>query len=157
MPVLAWFIFRSLSPHRVRLPVNWVNGEWDSMSTESTQSETPCQLSQRRRHHRFRRFYLSTLTRLMWSLTLRWLSHCGVTLGINSVDGEWDFTSTESSPNVKRLIKSANSRTKSKTLKSLIIWPIYVWSVQKTRTKKSHAVYLSGAVQTVYLTIHITD
>jgi hypothetical protein len=40
---------------------------------------------------------------------------------------------------LKNSNKSANSSTKSKTLKSLIIWPMYVCSVQKTGTKKSHA------------------
>ncbi len=38
-----------LSQRRVRLHVNWVNAEWDSTLTESVWSETPRQLSQRRR------------------------------------------------------------------------------------------------------------
>jgi hypothetical protein len=40
---------------------------------------------------------------------------------------------------LKNLNKLANSRTKSKIFKSLIIWPIFVRPVQKTKTKKSHA------------------
>ncbi len=134
MPVLAWFIFRTLSWHRMRLPVNWVNTEWDSTLTVSTWSETPRQLSQHRRHLHLERFHLSALIELTWSLTPCWLSQCGVSLGVNSVDREWDSTSTESPPNLN---KSANSRTKSKTLKNLTIWPKYVWSMQKNRTKIS--------------------
>ncbi len=38
---------------------------------------------------------------------------------------------------LKNSNKSANSRTESKTLKSLIIWPIYVWIAQKTEQKTS--------------------
>jgi hypothetical protein len=37
-------IWRWLSWRRVSLPVNWVNAEWDSTSTESTRNETPGQL-----------------------------------------------------------------------------------------------------------------
>ncbi len=51
---------------------HWVNAEWDSMSTESTRSETPRQLSQRRIHQHIRRFYHSALTLLTWSLTPWW-------------------------------------------------------------------------------------
>ncbi len=109
MPVLVWFIFRTLSQRGVRLPINWVNAEWDSMSTESMRSETPRQLSQRRRHQHLRRFHHSALTELTWSLTPRWLSRHGVSLGVDSVDGEWDSASTESPPNVKNSNKSANS------------------------------------------------
>ncbi len=38
IPVLAWFISLTLSQRGVRLFINWVNAEWDSTSTESTQS-----------------------------------------------------------------------------------------------------------------------
>ncbi len=60
----------------MRLPVNWLNAEWDSPSTESTQSETPRRLSQRR-----------------------------VRLPVDWVNAEWEFTSTESmqSENSRRL------------------------------------------------------
>ncbi len=40
---------------------------------------------------------------------------------------------------LKNSNKSAILSTKSKTLQSLIIWPVYVWSVQKTGPQKSHA------------------
>ncbi len=131
---------RQLSQRGVRLCVNWVNAEWDSVSTESTRSETQRQLSEHRRHQHLRRFHHSALAQLTWSLNLHWLSLHVVLLGIDSVDREWDSVSTESLLSVKKLNKSANSSTKSKTLKSLIIWPIYVWTLQKTWTKKSHAI-----------------
>jgi hypothetical protein len=37
-------LFHTLSLGKVGLPVNWVNVEWDFISTELMQSETPCQL-----------------------------------------------------------------------------------------------------------------
>jgi hypothetical protein len=58
---------------------HWVDAEWDSLSTESTQSETPRQLSQCSRHQHLRRFHHSALTQLTWSLTPRWPSWGGVT------------------------------------------------------------------------------
>ncbi len=42
------------------------------------------------------------LYKLTWNLTPRWLSWCGVSLCIDSVDEEWDSSSTESPPNVKK-------------------------------------------------------
>jgi hypothetical protein len=137
---------RQLSQDRVRLHVNWVNAEWDSISTESTQrAPTFTKISRQLSQHRVRLHikwvnakgtnihedFNSVLIQLTWSLTPRWHSRHGVSLGTDSVDREWDSASIESPPNVKNLNKSANSRTKSKTLKSFIIWPIYVWSVQK--------------------------
>jgi hypothetical protein len=115
-----------LSQRGVRLHVNWVHTK-----------ETPHQLSQRRRHQHLLRFDHSALTQLTWSLTPHWLSQRWVSPGVDSL--EWDSVSTESPPILKNLSKSANLKTKWKTLKSLIIWLIYVWSVQKTRAKKSHA------------------
>ncbi len=94
-PICIWW-------RQVRFHVNWVNAEWDSTSTESMQSETPRQLSQCRRHQHLRRFYHSVLTQLTWSLTLHWLSWCGISLGVDSVDEERDSASTESPPNVKK-------------------------------------------------------
>jgi hypothetical protein len=136
MPVLACVISLTLSRRGVRLSVNWVNVEWDSTSTESTWSQTPRQLSQRRRHQHLQRFYHTALTQLTWSLTLRWLSWHRVSHRVDSVDEKWDSASTESPLNVKNLNKSANSRTKSKTFKSLIIW----CSISaKNENKKSHA------------------
>jgi hypothetical protein len=118
-----------LSQCRVRLHVNWVNPEWDSTSTESTQkAPTFTKISSFRvdsvdvESH-------SALTQSTWSLTWRWLSWRG-----NETRRQQSHCQM-----LKNLNKSANSSTKSKTLKSLIIWPMYVWSVQKTGTKKSHA------------------
>jgi hypothetical protein len=127
---LFWFD-SSLAP--------WVDVEWDSSSTESSPSETPRWLSQRRvRLHVnwfnaegtniYEDFIIcvdsvdveshSALTQLTGNETQRQLSHCRM---------------------LKNLNKSANSSTKSKTLKSLITWPIYGWSVKKTGSRKSHA------------------
>ncbi len=135
MSVLAWLISLTLSRCGVRLSINWVNTEWDSMSTESTRSETSCQLSQRRRLQHLRRFYHSTLTQLTWSLTLCWLSWRRVSLSVESVDEEWDSASTESPLNVKNLNKLANSRTKSKTFRNLL-YGLYVFDKCKKREQK---------------------
>ncbi len=72
-----------------------VDAESHSPSTESTPSETPCRLSQRRvRLHvnwvnaEWWMLVPSALTQLTWSLIPRWLSWRGVSLRVNSVDGE---------------------------------------------------------------------
>ncbi len=134
--VLAWFIFRTQSRRWVRLPFNWVNAEWDYMSTESTRSNTTCQLNQRRKHQHLQRFHYSMLTQLTSILTPHWLSQRGVSLGIDSVDRNETPRQLSHRQMLKNLNKSLNSRKKFKTLKS---FTVYVWSVQKTRTKKSHA------------------
>ncbi len=99
--------------------IHLLHTESDSASTESTRSETPRKLSQRRRHQHLKRFYHSALTQLTWSLTPHWLKWRGVSLGVDSVDGEKDSVSTESLPTVKNLIKSANLRTKLKKIQKL--------------------------------------
>jgi hypothetical protein len=81
MPALAQFIFLTLSPHIVKLPVNWVSAKWDSTSTESMQNETPHQLSQRRmRLHTnwVNAEWDSTLTESMQNETPHQLSQCGM-------------------------------------------------------------------------------
>ncbi len=109
-----------------------------STSTESTRIETPHQLSQWRRHQHLWKFHQSTLTQLTWSLT-----------PVDSADVESHMALTQLTRNetrhqlshcrmLKNLNTSGNSSTKSKTPKSLIIWPIYVWSVLN-QNKKSHA------------------
>ncbi len=119
---------RQLSQHGVRLHVNWVNAEWDSTSTESTQkAPTFTKISSFRvdsvdvESH-------SALTQSTWSL-----------LALTQLTGSETRRQLSHRQMLKNLNKSANSSTKSKTLKSLIIWPMYVWSVQKTGTNKSHA------------------
>ncbi len=128
MPVLVWFTFRTLSRRGVRLPVNWVNTEWDSTSTELTQkAPTFTKISSFRvdsvdvESH-------STLTQVNMESNPALTQLMGMRLDVNWVTAECK----------KNLNKSANSSTKMKTLKSLIIWPMHVWSVQKTRLK-SHA------------------
>ncbi len=130
--------------------VHWFNAEWDSPSTESTRSETPRQLSQRgmRLHVNWVNAECTNIHEDF--LIPRWLSWRGVSLCVDSVDVESHLALTQLTGSetrrqlshrqmLKNSNKSANSSTKSKTLKSLIIWPMYVWSVQKTGTKKSHA------------------
>ncbi len=94
-------IWRWLSWCGVSFPVNWVNAKWDSMSTVSTRSETPRQLSQQGIEifvnvgalciDSFDVESHSMLTKLTWNLCkcwypLRWLSWCGVLLCVDSVD-----------------------------------------------------------------------
>ncbi len=74
---------------QVSLYVNWVNAEWDYMSTESTQNDKIfvnvgvfCVDSVDVESH-------STLTQLTWSLTPRLLSWRRVWLRVNSVWGRW--------------------------------------------------------------------
>ncbi len=124
MPLLACFVFHTLSRRGVRLPLNWVNVEWDSPSSESVRSEPPHQLSQRRRHQHLLRFHYSVLTQLTWSLTC-----------VDLDDEECDSKSTESPPNVKKFKKVGEFKDKIENTQK----PYYlvVWSVQKTRTKIS--------------------
>ncbi len=139
MPVLPWVISLTLSRRGVRLSFNWVNVEWDSTSTESTWSETPRQQSQRRRHQHLRRFYHSTLTQLTWSLTLRWLSLRRVSLGVDSVDEEWDFALTESPPNVKKFEYIGEFKNKIENIQKPY-YLAYMCSISaKNEKKKSHA------------------
>ncbi len=117
MPILDWFIFCTLSWHGVRLSVNWVNVEWDSMSTESTQkaqtftkissfhvdsvdvesmrSETPCQLSQRgvRLHVHWVNAESTNIYKDF--IIQRWLSWHGVSLCVDSVDVESHLALTQ--------------------------------------------------------------
>ncbi len=152
---LFWFDFSS---------AHWVNGEWDSPSTESTQSETPCQLSQRgvRLHVNWVNAEGTDIDEDF--IIPRWLCWRGVSHCVDSVDMESHLALTQLMRNetrrqlshrqmLKNLNKSANSSTKLKTLKSLIIWPMYVWSVQKSRTKKYHA-SVPLSVTTVYVYVY---
>ncbi len=135
MPVLAWFIFCTLSRRRVRLPVNSVNTD-----------ATPCQLSQCRVRFHVTWVNAEGTNIYKFFINLRWLSWRGVFLRIDSVNVESYLALTQLTGNetlghrwiLKYFNKLANSRTKSKAFKSLIIWPFYVWSVHKTRTEKSH-------------------
>ncbi len=129
---------------------HWVDAEWDSPSTESTWSETTCQLSQGGVRVRVNLVKAEGKNIYEDFIIPRWLRWRRVSLHIDSVNVESHLTLTQLMGNetprqlshrwmLKNLNKWANSRIKSKTLKSLIIWPICVWSVQKTRKKKSHA------------------
>jgi hypothetical protein len=77
-----------LSQRGVRLHINWVNAEWDSTSTESTQ-KTPTFM-------KILSFHVdlvdveshSALNQLPWSLTWRWLSWRGMRLRVNWVTAE---------------------------------------------------------------------
>jgi hypothetical protein len=136
MPVLAWVISLTLSRREVRLSVNWVNVEWDSTSTETARSETSRQLSQRRKHQHLWSFYHSALTQLMWSLTLRWISWCGVSLGVDSVDKEWDSASTESPLNVKKIWIIRQIQEQNRKNSEALLFGLYVFDMCKKRGKK---------------------
>jgi hypothetical protein len=141
---------------------HWVYAEWDSPSTESTRSETSHQLSQH--GVRLHVNWVNAEGTIIYEdfIILRWLSWRGVSLRVDSVDVESHLALTQLTGNetrrqlshrrmLKYSNKSANSSTKSKRLKSLIIWPIYVWSVQKSGTRKSHAsVPLSKGMPSLY-------
>ncbi len=122
-----------------------VDAEWDSPSTESTQSETPCQLSQCRM--RLCVNWVNTEGTNIYEdfIISRWFSQRGVSLRVQltwSLTWHWlNWRRMSHCQMLKYSNKSANSRTKLKTFKSLIFRSIYVYilSVQKTRTKKSHA------------------
>ncbi len=105
--------------------------------TESTQSQTLLQLSQCGM-----RLYVNWVNAEYTNIQedfiiLRWLSWRGVSLRVDSVDVEAHLALTQLTRNetscqlshcqmLKNLNKSANSRTKSKKFKSLIIWTICV-------------------------------
>jgi hypothetical protein len=104
---------------------HWVDAEWESPSTESMQSETPCQMSQHGMSlhinwanaegtNIYEDFIIQRLAQLMWSLTPRWLSWHGVSLGVDSVHKEWDSASTESPPNVKKFEQVGEFKNKIK-------------------------------------------
>ncbi len=127
-------------------PSHWVDAESDSLSTEPTQSETPRQLSQRgvRLHVNWVNAEDTNIYKDF--IIPRWLSWRGVSLCVDWVDVEYHLALTQLTRNeiprqlshrgmLKNSNNSANSRTKSKTFKSLIICPICVRYVQKMRTK----------------------
>ncbi len=116
---------------------HWINAEWLAPSTEPTRSETPRQLSQHRRHQHLRRFPLSAMNQLTWSLTPHWLSRHGVSLGIDSVDREWDSASTESPPNVfKNRISRRKHKQNWKHSKDLLFGLYTVWLINAKKQKK---------------------
>jgi hypothetical protein len=137
--VSTWVISFTLSQRGVRLSVNWVNVEWDSTSTESTRVRLHVNWVNAEDTNIYEDFII-----------LHWLSWRGVSLRVDSVDVESHLAFTQLTRNEtpcqlshRRMLKNsnklANSRTKSKLFKSLIIWPVCVRQVQKTKTKKSHA------------------
>ncbi len=96
---------------------HWVDAEWDFPSTESTRSETPRQLSQRRRHQHFLRFYHSALTHLTWSLTPHW------------ADMESQLALTQLTGN-----ETWRQLSHSQMLKNLISWWIQVQNQKRSKT-----------------------
>ncbi len=140
-----------------------VDTEWDSPSTELTQCENPHQLSQHVVKLHFNWVNTEGVNIYEDFIIPRWLSWCWVS-HCDSVDGESHLALTQLMGNetlcqlshlqtLKNLNKSANLRTKSKKLKSLIIWhtSLYVWSVQKTRTKNLMQVNGYGVPYGMYL------
>ncbi len=74
---------RQLSQLGVRLHINWVNAEWDSMSTESTQMTPTFTKILSFRVDSVDVESHSMLTQLTWSLTWHWLSLRGMRLRVN--------------------------------------------------------------------------
>jgi hypothetical protein len=118
-------------------PSHWVDAESDSPSTESTQSETTRQQSQRGVNLHVNWVNAEDTNIYKDFIILHWLSWRGVSLCVDSVDVEYHLALTRLTRNefprqlshrrmLKNLNNSANSSTKSKTLKSLIIWPLCV-------------------------------
>ncbi len=103
-----------LSQHRMRLHVNWVNAEWDSTSTESTQN-TP------------------TFTKI---LSFR-IDSVDVESHLALIQLTRNETSHQLSHRrmLKNLNKSANSRTKWKNLK-VLLFGLYVFDKCKKREQK---------------------
>jgi hypothetical protein len=119
-------------------PSHWVNTKSDSSSTESMQSETPRQLSQRKVRLHVNWVNAEDTNIYEDFIIPRWLSWCGVSLCIDSVDVESHLALTQLTRNetprqlshcwmLKNLNKSANSKTKSNKFRSLIILPICDW------------------------------
>ncbi len=112
---LTYFIFRTLSPCGMRLPVNWVNksrvrvhidsinAQWDSTSAKSTVSlyEILKKVWICKSSLNFRLLYddpvdveSDSASTQMWSLTPRWLSWRGVRLHGNRVTVKWSKVRT---------------------------------------------------------------
>jgi hypothetical protein len=77
---LMWsLLLCQLSKSRMRLYVDRVNVEWDSMSTDSIPAI----------------YKNSALTQVMWSLTPHWLNRHGISLSVDPVDRESHSVSTQ--------------------------------------------------------------
>jgi hypothetical protein len=83
-------------------PSHWVNAESDFLSTMSTRSETPHQLSQCGVRFHVNWVNAGDINIYQDFIILHLLSWRRVSLGIDSVDKEWDSASTETLPNVKK-------------------------------------------------------
>jgi hypothetical protein len=116
-------------------PSDWVNAESDSSSTESKQNKTPRQMSQHRVRLHVNWVNAEDTNIYEDFIITRWLSWRGVSLCVDSVDVESHLALTQLTRNetprqlshrrmLKNSNKSANSRKKLKTFRSLIIWPI---------------------------------
>jgi hypothetical protein len=95
MPLLVWFVFRTLSWPGVRLPVNWVKTEWYSHHLSQCGVRLHVNWANAEDTNIYEDFIIqhwlswleshSLLTRLTWSLTWRWLSWRGMRLRVNWV------------------------------------------------------------------------
>jgi hypothetical protein len=79
---------RQLCQRGVRLHINWVNAEWESTLTESTQKTPTFTKILSFRVDSVDVESHSALTLLTWSLTWRWLSWRGTRLRVNWVTAE---------------------------------------------------------------------
>ncbi len=138
MPVLAWFIFRTLSQRRetprqlsqggVRLHVNWVNTEWDSTSTESTQKAP-------------------TFTKIF--IIPHWLSWHEVSFHVNSVEVETHLALTHLTGSLtsrqlshRRILKNLNKsaiKEQNRKHSKALLFGLYMFDQCKNQNKKCPA------------------
>jgi hypothetical protein len=117
---------RQLSQRGARLHVNWVNAEWDSKPTESTQKTPTFTKILSFRVDSFDVESHSTLTQLTWNLTWCWLIWRGMRLCVNWVNAE------SLKIRISRLIQEKN-RKNSKAL----LFGLYVFDKCKKREQKN--------------------
>ncbi len=134
MPVLVWFIFRTLSRHGVRLP-----------STESTWSETPRQMSQREVRLHVNWVNAEGTNIYEDFIIPRWLSWRRVSLCVDSVNMESHLALTQLTGNEthrsvshRQMLKNLNKYKIENTQKTYYLAYVCLISA-KTGPKKSHA------------------
>jgi hypothetical protein len=115
-----------LSQHGMRLDDNWVNPEWDSMSTESMQNTPTFTKILSFRVDSVDMESHKTLTQLTWSLTWLWLSWRVMRLRVNWVTAEcWKIP-------ISRRIQEQN-RKNSKAL----LFGLYVFDTCKKKINEN--------------------
>ncbi len=117
---------RQLSQRGASLHINWVNTEWDSTSTESTQKTPTFTKILSFRVDSVDVESYSALTQLTWSLTWRWLSWRGMRLRVNWVTAKC----------LKNRINQRIQEQNRKNSKALL-FGLYVFDKYKKREQKN--------------------